>query len=114
MACRVDQHKPRAWRRIRKLVRAGAAGTIALGMLVQAPAVWAGVARERPAVPCTPITTAQQFQAIGQNAATLAGYYCLQNDIDLSTLAAPFAPIGQTVSARLRARLTGRAIPSPI
>ncbi len=98
MGNRANPHGPRASRSPLRLIRAGAAGLLVLGVLATVPPARAAVPGAREAAACTPVSTAQQFQAIGQSAATLAGSYCLQNDLDLATLAAPFAPVGQSTA----------------
>ena len=53
-------------------------------------------AEVRPSVvSCKLIKTPAQLAAIGANATTLAGSYCLANDIDLSAIPS-WTPIGST------------------
>ncbi len=108
MGGRTDPYLPRTTRGTRRLIRAGAACAIAVGVLAPAPAAHGSVARQRQAVVCTQISTALQLQSIGLSTAALAGYYCLQNDIDLAALGTPFAPIGQTASTPFTGTFDGQ------
>jgi hypothetical protein len=95
--------------RARTLLRAGAAGIMVLAVMVPLPAAHGATERQRQALPCTlSIATAQDFENIGViPASPLNGHYCLQNDINLSTLT-PFAPVGPTIAQAFTGTFDGQ------